>query len=156
MYVLLFFVCGCIHVYYLYRINECENSRKMLKWACECSEVLRCTRVSSCIHVCTRVLYTCIIYIYIYTHTYTHTHTQVRLEANKVSNNKHAGLFIDGMDSKANVKECEIMSNGVRGVGVQSGANLQLYKSSIGRNAQEGVFVSGNRYACMYVPALYE
>ena len=50
------------------------------------------------------------------------------------------------MESKANVKECEIMSNGVRGIGVQSGAELQLYKSTIGRNAQEGVFVSGNRY----------
>ncbi len=91
------------------------------------------------------------IYMHTYIDTYIHTYIQVRLDSNRVSNNKHAGLFVDGMESKAHVKECEIMSNGVRGIGVQSGAELQLFKSNIGRNAQEGVFVSGNRCVCACV-----
>jgi hypothetical protein len=48
------------------------------------------------------------------------------LEGINVSHNLHAGMFIDGVGSTLEVVGGEVMGNGVRGVGVQSGASLSM------------------------------
>ncbi|KAJ1477195.1 pectin lyase fold/virulence factor, partial [Baffinella frigidus] len=68
---------------------------------------------------------------------------QAKLDRVELLRNRHAGVYGDGPRSWLSIWRCTVDGSGVRGVGVQGGASIEVAECKIVNNAQEGIFVSG-------------